>query len=311
MNGTSQIFNALLGLMNLIILLFPPEKNHNRIDDLKTDEDVRTFAMETFPDYGDFTLWSTETLLKNAHCKESFENAGLKSWKKVDLNNDGLTDLLMIVDKHPENQQIALLSKDDNTYDLKIVIWNMQDCEFVKPIEFEGKNYLQINRFKSSPYDRTSTDTAKYFVDTLTYKFDSFVELNSTKTRRGDIASVSFRTIGCHGECPVFNLEISKEGKMNFEGICFTNYIGKSSDIISRKKRKRIFELLNYIEPMRLKRNYTVPWSDDSEMLTTIVFKDGSSRTIDDYGMVGTFGLMSLYDKVIAIAAETDWKKSN
>jgi hypothetical protein len=45
-----------------------------------------------------------------------------------------------------------------------------------------------------------------------------------------------------------------------------------------------------------------VPWTDDLTGIIRIAFKDGSSKTIDDYGEKGTFGLHALFSKLYALS---------
>lgn len=57
--------------------------------------------------------------------------------------------------------------------------------------------------------------------------------------------------------------------------------------------------LVNLIQNIRvddLQESYSVNWTDDQTTYLTVHYKDSSKKSIEDYGMVGTFGLSILYN---------------
>ena len=64
----------------------------------------------------------------------------------------------------------------------------------------------------------------------------------------------------------------------------------------------------NYIRVKDLSNEYSINGYDFEEIYLKIKFHDGSFKEIKDYGFQGTFGLNSVYSKLIKIATETDWK---
>ena len=53
---------------------------------------------------------------------------------------------------------------------------------------------------------------------------------------------------------------------------------------------------IKYLKTETLKDKYSVNWTDDKTGYLTIYYTDGDKKEIEDYGMVGTFGLSILFD---------------
>ena len=90
----------------------------NKIDDLKTSKDIENFVKEVEPrfakekfkdwDYGNFRIVSTDSVYEGLKCNEHFSKSEIKNWQKVDINNDGLTDLLFIPHFYGYSQYVII-----------------------------------------------------------------------------------------------------------------------------------------------------------------------------------------------------------
>ena len=58
---------------------------------------------------------------------------------------------------------------------------------------------------------------------------------------------------------------------------------------------KAIVGLIQYIDIKSLRNKYFVTHTDDTTIFLKITFKDGTVKEIEDYGMIGSFGLSQLY----------------
>jgi hypothetical protein len=288
----------------------------NKIDNLKTTKDVIEFVKTVYPEYGIirykdfkygiFDINSTDSIYSQLKCKEIFKIDEITNWQKIDINNDGLTDLIFISHFYGYTQNV-IIDKGKNEFKIIRNIIKFDECEYIKPIKVQDKNELRIRKV-NLPFD-FDDDIEKYIkIDTLTYKFDSFIELNDKVIIDNKIKSVEIKTDYCFGTCPVFKLIIDKNGLAEFDGIGFTKFNGKSIKQLDLKCVGEIFDLLNYIEIKKLNDYYEVNYTDASTATLDIFYEDGSIKKIKDYGLSGTYGLSALYSKLTKIGTETEWK---
>jgi len=299
--------NTYARILIIIFLLFSNQAFSNKIDSLNTDKDVEEFLKGLNKDFakdGRFKIQPTELLAKSLDCEGVFQQWKMKNWEKVDITNDGLTDLIFIANWY-NYISYALIDKGGNNFSFFRFSKNsFENCEFVKPIRIGSKNYLKIFRKTNEP-DTTNKQPFSYksvlIFDTLTFNFNSFIELNELKQSPNQIESIEINTSYCFGTCPSFNLKLLKNGTANFEGIGYTKQEGKSTKRLSPETFKELAALATYINIKNLKDNYAVNWTDDQTAILKITFNDKSTKVIRDYGLQGTFGLSAIYSKLMKI----------
>jgi len=301
----------------LLSLLFANLIFGNKIDKLKTTKDVVKFVKTVHPEYGVvqyknfargvFDIKPIDTVYNSIRCKEAFAVSEIKSWQKIDINNDGLTDLIFISHYYGYTQNI-IIDKGRNKFNLIRNIVNFDECEYIKPIRVENKNELLV-RNVSLPFDIFPSDKVENYIkkDTLTYRFDALIERNS-KPSDGKIKSVTLKTNLCYGICPVYTLTVNKSGLLEFNGIEQIEFKGRSTKQLNPKDVGELFDLMNYIKIRDLKDYYEVNYTDAETLNLTVHFEDGSVKNIKDYGTTGTRGLSALYAKLKRLATETQWK---
>jgi len=301
----------------LLTLFFSNLIFGNKIDKLKTTKDVIEFVKTVNPEYGIvryknfehgiFDIKPIDTIYNYIKCKEIFEISEIKNWQKIDINNDGLTDLIFISHFYGYTQNV-IIDKGKNEFKLISHIINFDECEYIKPIKVQNKNELRIRKV-NLPFDTYGVNIEEYIkIDTLTYKYDSFIELNDKVITDYKIKSIEFKTNLCYGICPVFELKINRNGQSEFNGKNETKFHGKAIKQLNQKKVDEIFNLLNYIEIRNLKDDYQVNYTDAQTVTLEIFFENGSVKKIKDYGMCGTYGLSALYSKLTELGTETEWK---
>lgn len=288
----------------------------NKIDNLKTTKDVIEFVKTVYPEYGIirykdfkygiFDINSTDSIYSQLKCKEIFRIDEIKNWQKIDINNDGLTDLIFISHFYGYTQNV-IIDKGKNEFKLIRNIINFDECEYIKPIKIQDKNQLRIRKV-NLPFDFDDNIEKYIKIDTLTYKYDSFIELNDKVIIDNKIKSIEIKTNFCFGDCPVFKLTINKNGVAQFDGIEFTKFKGKSTKQLNQKIVDEIFDFINYIEIKKLNDYYEVNYTDASTANLEIFFEDGSIKKIKDYGLSGTYGLSALYSKLTQLGTETEWE---
>ncbi|MBC7525325.1 MAG: hypothetical protein H7239_12930 [Flavobacterium sp.] len=288
----------------------------NKIDNLKTTKDVIEFVKTVHPEYGIirdknfkygiFDIKSIDSTYSQLKCREIFKINEIKNWEKIDINNDGLTDLIFISHFYGYTQNV-IIDEGKNGFKLIRNIINFDECEYVKPIKVQDKNELRIRKV-NLPFD-FDDDIEKYIkIDTLTYKYDSFIELNNKVIIDNEIKSIEFKTNLCFGICPVYKLTINKNGQAEFIGIELTNFKGKSIKQLNQKNVDKIFNMLNYIEVKKFNDYYEVNYTDAPTVTLDIFFENGTVKKIKDYGLNGTYGLSALYSKLKELAEKTKWE---
>jgi hypothetical protein len=66
--------------------------------------------------------------------------------------------------------------------------------------------------------------------------------------------------------------------------------------------------LLDYIQFDKLDAQYELKdVSDQTTGLTTVYYTNGTKKTVRDYGLRGTFGLQTLYQRLYALTDRRDW----
>jgi len=270
----------------------------NRIDSLKTDDDVIAFLKSTNADfrsekYNKIELRSSETIRKDLNCDGVADQWQIKNWEKVDFNKDGLTDLAIMLFWYDYGVYVVM-DNGNNEFKLHTLSYNIfEKCELAKPVMKNGEQVLLFSE--------------KAKVDTLVYKYIGFVELNRNPSNY-NIDSVEFRTDYCYGSCPVFDIKFDKSGRAEYTAGTYNPKQGKFVATLQKDKLETILGLINYLNVRKLNNNYEVGWTDDQTGWLRIRFSDGTVKEIKDYGLKGTFGLRLIYSIFFDLRGNQDWK---
>ena len=109
------------------------------------------------------------------------------------------------------------------------------------------------------------------------------------------IESVKFSTTQCFGTCPVFQLTIDKNGSVSYKGIQYVNKMGDYTLSMSKPELSHFISLLAAINPPLLSDHYSVDETDNPTIYLTVRYTNGQTKSIEDYGERGTYGLTVLY----------------
>lgn len=259
----------------------------NKIDDLRTPEDVLKFVKRTFDKQDKF------------HIKTDKKSIDFK-YIKLDINKDGLTDILIngiylyaIIDKGGRN--------------------NFEE-EYIG-----GNNYnyqlLSLDTIKSLPLfvvqkdDGYDSETGKDIIfkpDTLINLFGGFIEYNSSP-KQIDFKQLKVMTSPCFRTCPIFELTINNRRQALLNAKEYNAITGIYKSIIDEKTFDDLLVLLAYLNIESLKNNYAVGWTDSPSIDLEIDF-NGSTKKIHDYGLEGSFGLKKLYNILYKLKEKQDWE---
>ncbi|MDB5158156.1 MAG: hypothetical protein JWR50_2863 [Mucilaginibacter sp.] len=310
----------------------------NKVDELKTDSDVVKFLLPlkdrfTWASSPTPVINSTEYIIAHYRCDTLVKTWDIKNWQKLDLNNDGRTDLVAIVTWSDVNNNYIAIDNGDNTFKLiELNYTPSTNCELVSTFKQHNDQLVVFHGAHGVVKNRTAFE----FVprnDTLIYKFGDFIEYNKAPVHR-KIKSITYSTIwgwyGCDttpkpNVDPDQNLEIDKTGnavytnrRSNSTYIYTKDFTrpprkpktdtGSFKCVIKKADLEEIYNMIDYLNIKKLNDRYAVKWTDDTSCYLVVKFTDGSVKSIADYGGKGTWGLKLLFAKLFALRDSQDWK---
>jgi hypothetical protein len=287
----------------------------NRVDDLKTDKDVAVFIAQLQKKLsgkgGEYFILKSTTSLKRSLTGCNFPvNSNIRNWAKLDINKDGLTDLLVMGFVNSFRPYLII---DRGEFDFEIILiqygFSPMECEFATA-QRGKKDFILFHRYEFNwlPQARV-TAVANHHIDTLTYKFDALVEKND-HTDNLKIDSIILETTPCYGTCQIYAMRINANGNLFYQAREYNKIKGNFKSKIANVRFEEIMNVLNYIKINRLENRYRVPWTDDQTSTLTIKFTNGKVKVIEDYGMIGTFGLQKLYSLISDLRESQTWEKA-
>jgi len=282
----------------ITILIFALTINYvkaNDIDKLKTPEDVQRFLEQKVD-----TTWKKYDFFETTGKKDT-ATYGKGKFFKLDLDNNGLTDLLI-----NGKYFFAITDNGSGHYESHFIDRGtfMLDKHTLKNIIYKDKKTLleigSYSEFNFGKNDNTKTDT-------LVLIFGEFYEYNSTPDNF-KIEEIYFSTSGCYGTCPIFELSIKPDKTAKYNAIEYNDKKGIYKTTLDTASYAKLLQTINYIKLTSLNDNYSVNWTDDQTVTVEIKYNNGLTKKISDYGAIGTFGLEHLYDQLFALRKTQKWK---
>lgn len=308
----------------------------NSIDNLQTEVEVIAF-IRPFIQQKNKLENATLTFDRPGNVHEPFPcdttlDKQDRFWTKLDFDSNGNTDLLVALylkensplETFKYRVYVVMAHKDD--YELiEIPEYQLPNCYSVRPIFINGTPLLLFRHFKTDYKQNTlpgidstlgiplPNRKTTYFevgkTDTLIYKFGGFVEYNENKAGSPQVKSIYFETYPCDGSCPVIKLNIFAD-----DGIAFylahqsltddgNNFIGK----IKRENLDELLGLIGYINLQGLKNDFTLHSYGIQSGKLIVYYADGTSKSISDYGLQGSMGLVRLYALLFALRNNQQW----
>ena len=286
------------------------EKHLNYIDSIQNETQIKDLMIKIDTNYRKFKV-NSKMKFGNKICQKTSDSLKIKPWVITDFDNNGFSDLL-VIGEYYDHSIFCILDKGNKNYELKrITRSSFQDCTFTLVVK--NKNNSEINYFYREENNYGDLEKKqKLVMKTLIYKFGDFVEKNEN-IENHNIEKIEYSTSGCFGTCPVFkiNIDSDKSAKLNaenFNKINNKNANGKFKTKIDDKKYYEIIDLLNYLNFEKLKNNYSVNWTDDQTSTLKVTYDNGETKTIRDYGLIGTFGLNRIYKLLTELRENQKWE---
>lgn len=286
-----------------ILLLFSNLIFANKIDRLKTTEDVVSFLKKINPEFTkskwvDLKIPSTKNLSKEFNCHGIYNSWEIKNWEKTDLNNDGKTDLLFIADYY-QIDTYAIIDNGLFNYSTYLLSTNtFEPCQLFKPIKVNNETFLKIYTAKTKNVSLTEFKKT-IIIDTLTFKYDQFAEINKNP------ASYSIKLIEYN--TALFSIKIKSDGTVYYNGHSKAEIEETRKLKISSKRFRNLENQLSYIRVKELKDKYSIAELHGTTGYLKITFANKSTKEITDYGSIGTYGLSGVYKNLEDIVKNEIW----
>jgi hypothetical protein len=286
--------------------------HHNKIDEIQTAKEIEVLISSTDEQYNEFRVNDTLNYsnkigfgFSSSECLHLSDSLKVKPWTKIDFDNNGYTDLL-VVGYWVDPSIICIMDSGKNKFYIKrITKRSFQDCTFsiVKTVH----QAPAVIYYSLSESDWIHKKEKHLIADTLVFQFGDFIEFNNFPATH-DINKIEYSTGPCFGECPIFDLTIYENRTASFIANEFNKKKGEFTSTIDTINYKDLVNLLNYIDFTKLDNYYSVPWTDDQESKLKITYDDGKIKMIKDYGLMGTFGLNRVYVLLFNLRENQEWK---
>ncbi len=282
----------------------------NYIDSIQTSQQIEELITKLDNRYKKFKV-NNELKFHDERCQNYADSLQIKPWSIADFDNNGLNDLL-VIGTYSNHFIACILDKGNGKYEIKrITTSSFQECSF--PIVNSSNNSNTISYYY--PINMSALDWHKPQIleqKVLIYKFGDFIEENKNPISK-KIKTIEFSTSGCYGFCPIFKLIIQEDKSAYWHAeqhniINENEFKGNYRSTIDEVHHNQIVELLNYLDFDKLKSNYTVDWTDDQTSRLKITYNNGETKSINDYGLKGTYGLEKLYQLLFEIRINQKWE---
>ncbi len=272
----------LIGLLSCSSLVFA-----NKIDDLKTETDIKQFVDEVTGYTSAFPKATDSLLLSKI------------KYVKIDIDKNGLTDLFI-----NDSKIFTIVDIGNSKFEIKYIGTDDRESRLVS-LDTTGLTPIFVVK-RQTGYDKRYNATFSGPADTITYMFQGFIEYNSN-LRKIDLEEIKFSTTRCFGSCPVYDLTLSRNRNAVLNAKAYMKQRGFLKTKVEEKLFFQILNLINYLKVDSLKDDYAVNATDNPSINVEIKY-NGITKRIHDYGLEGTLGLQQLYLLVEQLIERQKWK---
>jgi hypothetical protein len=291
----------------------------DRIDSLHTDEQVLSFIRGL-----NHSRWPTATFYPpqspyRQQLMQRLDSFGAKPYEKLDLDNNGLTDLLFNGYESDYGRRLSLLilALDKDSFLIKELPKELHPIFFAaKMIRTDGHQQLQT---LTECYGEHATIGNVYFqtrVDTLVWQYPGLIEVShpSWQTSQHKIDTLRFLFNG--GGIMYSLLQLTVMGdNVTLEKSCEIQpqtpidsggmFKAKMNFVTS----ERLYALLDAIGFEQLNKAYAAPGNDQSSSDFEIQYDQGKRKTIYDCENAGPYALNTLENLLLTLLKTLHWKR--
>ncbi len=264
----------------------------NEIDDLKTVEEVNKFLRKNI------LARESKGFLKKS--KTDNEQFGKNKFHKIDLDQNGLTDLVIDSDF-----TFAVVDKGSGKYGFHPIDKGFVNEQKYTLTNIENKNDLPLlilRRYDQKSGRVAGNETKK----TLIFKFDEFIEFNPNPDNL-KIEEIKISALGCLGNCQVYQMTILPDKTAILNAFKNLKKKGQFKTTIDEDNYEKIIQTINYIGITKLVDNYISEKMDLPVINLEIKYNDGKVKRLSSYEMDNHFGLENLFTRLYALPENQNW----
>lgn len=140
---------------------------------------------------------------------------------------------------------------------------------------------------------------------TLSLLFAFITQISAFSQSRIEVLKI--RQSGCMGTCPVYEVTLSRTGLLVYEGIKFTDSVGKYTIEVGAKHAKRILKRLEKNGVMNLPESYPIKVSDMP--MTFYAIKTRTTEKTINRADSGPDFLNKTLEDINKLSKRNKWKK--
>lgn len=229
-------------------------------------------------------------------------------WLRGDFNHDGVADLLVQVNvskplgQQPERMYSdellmvltggtapSLVNLDNEAY--KGAFISHITARTAAPVTVAQRTYLVYSLLLTRTINQR--DVRRLTHDTVFVQDNQPMLYHMHLFPTASVKSIRYATEGFWG--PRFQVQIQNDGQVLYHGEAKVKPRGYRWRRISPEDYRYLTDLLRHLNLPQLADEYAVHWSDAQGCSLRVEWADGRTKSIDDYGMQGTYGLAILY----------------
>jgi hypothetical protein len=286
-----------------------------QIEKPTTTDEIVQFVHRVAPEYGSISSKIGFRMITHASFDSLVKACHLQSFEKVDLDGNGLIDLIFNGSRYSYSQSdsfaeplsLAILSFGrDSFYVRDLSLDHFEDIAAHR-LQFDGKPYIQTIRVTQRHID--TEYRAEYHIDTLAWEFNTFIEKKPSVQRKiSQIDYTSWNGLAFNSNITVRIINDSARlKKERFEGFDGLESGGVFLTRLGSNTAQRLYGLLDAIDFVRLKDSFSIDAYDATTGTLRITYDNGLTKMITDYGTCGTYGLAELHELLYGLTKTQHW----
>ena len=282
-----------------------------QIEKLTSPDEILQFVRKVAPDYGSISSKMGFRRIKQTSFDSLAKAYHLQSFEKVDLDGNGLTDLVFNGSRYSYSQSdsfaeplsLAILSFGKDSFVVRDLSLDLFQDIAAHIVQIDGKPYIQTIRVTQHRID--TGYYAEYDIDTLAWKLNAFIEKKPPVKRK--IAQIEYNSWNGLAFWTNITLRIVNDSvrlkKQRLEGRGGGVYLTR----LDFNTAQRLYGLLDAIDFANLKDSFSIGAFDATTGTLKISYDDGQTKMITDYGTCGTYGLAELHNLLYGLTETQPW----